>query len=71
MPKVGMQPIRRQQLIQATFDVIQNNGLEEATVATVANAAGLSAGIVAHYFGNKDGMLEAAMRQILRDLRAA
>ncbi|MBC2652785.1 transcriptional regulator BetI [Novosphingobium flavum] len=71
MPKVGMQPIRRQQLIKAAFDVIVVNGVEDATMAAVANAAGMSTGIVSHYFGSKDGLLEAAMRQVLRDLRDA
>lgn len=71
MPKVGMQPVRHQQLIDATFKVIEDSGLSDVTLSSVATEAGLSAGIVSHYFGNKDGLLEAAMRQILRDLREA
>jgi len=71
MPKVGLQPIRKRELIEATFEVIERGGLEGVTVAAVAKAAGLSAGIVAHYFGNKDGLLEAAMRYLLRELSKA
>jgi len=71
MPKVGMQPVRHQQLIDATFRVIEDSGLSDVTLSSVATEAGMSAGIVSHYFGNKDGLLEAAMRQILRDLREA
>ncbi len=45
--------------------------MADATVATIAKKAGLSSGIVAHYFGDKDGLLNAAMRQILRELKDA
>ncbi|XQA76443.1 transcriptional regulator BetI [Xanthomonas sacchari] len=71
MPKKGVEPIRREQLIRATFQTIDEIGMADATVATIARKAGLSSGIVAHYFGDKDGLLNAAMRQILRDLRTA
>ncbi len=71
MPKKGVQPVRREQLIRATFETIDEIGLADATVATIARRAGLSTGIVAHYFGDKDGLLNAAMRQILRELKAA
>ncbi|WP_031217533.1 MULTISPECIES: transcriptional regulator BetI [unclassified Halomonas] len=68
MPKVGMEPIRRQQLIQATMAAIDEVGLADATVARIARHAGVSAGIISHYFGGKDGLLEATMRRILSDL---
>ncbi len=71
MPKKGIEPIRREQLIQATFQVIHDIGLADATVATIARQAGLSTGIVAHYFGDKAGLLNAAMRQILNELKDA
>ncbi|NYS43732.1 transcriptional regulator BetI [Vreelandella alkaliphila] len=71
MPKVGMEPIRRQQLIKATMAAIDEVGLAEATVMRIARHAGVSAGIISHYFGGKDGLLEATMRQILTDLSDA
>ncbi|SEK57343.1 transcriptional regulator BetI [Halomonas daqiaonensis] len=71
MPKVGMEPIRRQQLIKATMAAIDEVGLADATVMRIARHAGVSAGIISHYFGGKDGLLEATMRQILSDLREA
>ncbi|MFC4764383.1 transcriptional regulator BetI [Dyella koreensis] len=71
MPKVGMHPIRREQLIRATFETIDRIGLADTTMAQVARSAGLSTGIVSHYFGDKDGLLNAAMRHILRQLRDA
>jgi len=71
MPKKGIEPVRREQLIRATFETIDEIGLADATVATIARKAGLSTGIVAHYFGDKDGLLNASMRQILRELKTA
>ena len=71
MPKLGMQPIRRKQLIHATFETINEVGLADSTMALVARKAGLSTGIVSHYFGDKDGLLNATMRHILRELRDA
>ncbi|WP_187774578.1 transcriptional regulator BetI [Billgrantia pellis] len=71
MPKIGMEPIRRHQLIQATMKAIDEVGLADATVMRIARHAGVSAGIISHYFGGKDGLLEATMRQILSDLGEA
>ncbi|WP_447556349.1 transcriptional regulator BetI [Vreelandella sp. EE22] len=71
MPKVGMEPIRRQQLIEATMVAIDEVGLAETTVVRIARHAGVSSGIISHYFGGKDGLLEATMRQILTDLNQA
>lgn len=71
MPKLGMQPIRRRQLIQATMEAIDDVGLADTTVIRIAKRAGVSAGIISHYFGGKDGLLEATMRQILGDLGQA
>lgn len=70
MPKVGMEPIRRQQLIAATLEAVHRHGLADTTLTRISGIAGLSSGIVAHYFGGKDGLLEATMRDMLRKLNA-
>nr|WP_286086998.1 transcriptional regulator BetI [Halomonas sp. S3-1-1] len=66
-----MEPIRRQQLIAATMAAIDEVGLSEVTIVRIARHAGVSSGIISHYFGGKDGLLEATMRQILTDLSQA
>lgn len=71
MPKVGMKAIRQAQLIQATLTVIDRVGLADASLALIAKEAGVSTGIVSHYFGDKNGLLDACMRQILSDLYLA
>lgn len=70
MPKLGMGPIRRRQLIDAAIASIHEYGLAEATVARIAAKAGVSAGIIHHYFDGKDDLLFETMRQLLADLRA-
>ncbi|GGD52183.1 transcriptional regulator BetI [Caballeronia grimmiae] len=68
MPKLGMREVRRAQLIDATLLTIDEFGLTGATLASVAQRAEISTGIVSHYFGDKDGLLEATMRHVLRSL---
>ncbi|MGL4859551.1 MAG: transcriptional regulator BetI [Enterobacteriaceae bacterium] len=61
--------VRRLQLIRATLSVIEKVGLADTTIALIAEEAGLSTGIISHYFGDKNGLLYAVMRQIMQDLR--
>lgn len=63
-----MPEIRRPQLINATMEVIDDVGLAGASVALISRKAGVSAGIINHYFGGKHGLLEATMRSVLRSL---
>lgn len=62
MPKVGMQPIRRSQLIAATLEAVDQVGMADASIAYIARLAGVSNGIISHYFKDKNGLLEATMR---------
>lgn len=66
MPKVGMEPIRRDALIRATIDEIGATGSLEITVSAIARRAGMSSGLAHHYFGGKDQIFLAAMQHILR-----
>ena len=69
MPKVGMEEIRRRQLIDATIASIHEDGFGATTIARISRRAGLSSGIVAHYFNDKAGLLEATWRSVAEDLR--
>ena len=70
MPKLGMEPIRRRQLIDATISSIGRYGYGEATVQRISRTAGVSSGIIHHYFGGKEELLEASMRALLAELRS-
>ena len=69
MPKVGMETIRRQQLIEATLESISEMGLHATTINTISQRAGLSSGIISHYFGGKQGLIEATVRFLLHNLK--
>lgn len=71
MPKVGMPEIRKPQLINATMAAINDVGLHKASVAMISGYAGVSPAIINHYFGGKDGLLEATMRSVLKELAEA
>ncbi|MGR5283877.1 transcriptional regulator BetI [Vibrio maritimus] len=66
MPKVGMPEIRKPQLVKATMAVIDRVGLHAASIALISKEAGVSTGIINHYFGGKHRLLEETMREILR-----
>jgi betaine-aldehyde dehydrogenase len=59
---------RRIQLVEVTIDSLAEVGYVGTTLAEIARRAGVSAGLVAHYFGDKDGLLEAAFRTLARSL---
>lgn len=71
MPKVGMQPIRRSQLIAATLEAVDQVGMNDASIALIARIAGVSNGIISHYFKDKNGLLEATMRHLMQALSNA
>ena len=65
MPKLGMQPIRRQELVVAAVEAIHERGLNGVTMGDIAKRAGVSPALAHHYFGSKEEMVLAAMRHIL------
>ena len=71
MPKLGMEPVRKQQLIEATLDSVYQYGLADTTLQRISEKAGVSPGIIAHYFGRKEDLLEATMRAMLTELGRA
>jgi len=68
MPKVGMEPLRRKALIDATILAIGERGSLDVTMSDIAGRAGVSAALAHHYFGAKDDLLQATMRHLLRAL---
>ena len=62
--------LRRRELRQAAYEVLQTEGMAGATIEKVALKAGASKGIVLHYFETKQQLFEHAMRHsnaLLRD----
>jgi TetR/AcrR family transcriptional repressor of bet genes len=69
LPKRGMEPVRRRQLIDAAIATLRQHGWHDTTVVRIGREAGMSPGIIHHYFEGKDDLLAAAMRQILVEFR--
>lgn len=65
MPKLGMEPIRRSALVEATIHEIGVQGTLDVTVSQIAKRAGMSSALAHHYFGSKEQIFAAAMRHIL------
>ena len=70
MPKLGMEPLRRDALVRATIAEIGDVGSLQVTVSQIARRAGMSSALAHHYFGGKDQIFLAAMRRILSDFGA-
>ncbi|TGV51955.1 TetR family transcriptional regulator [bacterium M00.F.Ca.ET.141.01.1.1] len=51
---------RRQDLIEATLDSVAEYGLQGATLRTIALRAGVTAGLIRHYFPGKEELLQEA-----------
>jgi TetR/AcrR family transcriptional regulator, transcriptional repressor of bet genes len=65
MPKLGMEPIRKEALVKATIFEIGRTGSLDVTVSQIARRAGMSSALAHHYFGSKEDMFLAAMRHVL------
>jgi betaine-aldehyde dehydrogenase len=65
-PRDELEESRRSQLIGVTIDSLAELGYVSSTLAQIAGRAGVSPGLVAHYFGDKEGLLEAAFRSLAR-----
>src|SRR6202790_4573630 len=57
---------RGRQLVEVTIDSLAELGYVGSTLAQIASHAGVSPGLVAHYFGDKDGLLAATFRTLAR-----
>ena len=61
-----LEETRRRRLIEVTIDSLAELGYVGTTLSQIAARAGVSPGLVAHYFGDKDGLLDAAFRSLTR-----
>lgn len=60
----------RERLIAACMRVVARDGLEAASVKTIAAEAGIAPGLLHYHFASKDALLEAALREALEGYRA-
>ena len=58
----------KQRIQAATTDLIQRSegNLAQVTMRAIAQQAGVSVGLINHYFTSKDQLIEACVQQIIR-----
>lgn len=71
MPRPSMKSVRQQQLIDAMLVSVEQHGLHNTTINTISGLAGLSSGLISHYFGGKQGLIEATQKYLLDQLKHA
>lgn len=59
---------RRKEILRVAARVFAERGLREATVSDIAHAAGLSHGLIYHYFDSKDALAEAIFEEKLAQM---
>ena len=69
MSRAAIKPLRRQQLIDATLESVAAHGLPNTTIMTISRIAGMSSGIISHYFGGKQELIEATVKYLLDQLQ--
>ena len=70
MPKIVDHEQRRRELGHAVWRVIRRDGVDRASVRTVADEAGWSPGALRHYFATQSELLAFAMRLVVERIEA-
>lgn len=68
MPKVGIAPKRRAEIIEATFFCIALKGYSNITMQDIADSAGVSKGVIHYYFHNKEELFLSVFERLIKDL---
>jgi AcrR family transcriptional regulator len=69
VPKIVDHEQRRRELAEAVWRVIRRNGVDGASVRTVAQEAGWSAGALRHYFRSQSELLDFAIELAAERIR--
>jgi AcrR family transcriptional regulator len=69
VPKIVDHEVRRQELVEAAWRVINRVGIDATTVREIAAESGYSTGSLAHYFHSKDDILRSALERADNDIR--
>jgi len=61
---------RKRTLLEATLTCVAHQGLKGATVRRIAEEAGVTAGLLRHYFGSKNGLISSAYAYLIGQMTA-
>ena len=62
---------RRRQLLQATIETVAELGYGQASLARIAQRVGVSKGVIAYHFANKDQLIELVVEHVYASSWAA
>ncbi|MGD3111828.1 TetR/AcrR family transcriptional regulator [Streptomyces sp. YGL11-2] len=62
--------VRRAQIIDAAIDVIAARGFAKASMAQIAERAGISKGVISYHFAGKSELIERTVEQVYEGLGA-
>jgi len=69
MPKIIDHDQRRQDIVDVTWQLIVEGGIEAATMREIASRAGFANGALKHYFPGKDAIIAGAYERSLNRIR--
>jgi len=55
----------QKQIVDAAFELFANEGYSKTSIAVVAKNAGISKGLIYHYFDSKEAILEAIFDKLV------
>ena len=67
MPKIVDHDTRRTELLAAVCQLVARVGIEEANIRAIAAETGWSTGTLAHYFTNRDDIIEQTLKFVHLD----
>ncbi|MDS1116523.1 TetR/AcrR family transcriptional regulator [Gordonia westfalica] len=70
-PRQERSRLTRERLLRSTIDALAADGWAAATVAAVAERAGVSRGAAQHHFPTREALITAALEQVFDDLTTA
>lgn len=68
MPKIIDHDQRRRDIVEVTWKLIVEGGIEAATMREIASRAGFANGALKHYFPGKDAIVKGAYEKSLKTL---
>lgn len=61
---------RKNALVQAVLILVSEGGFQAASVRAIAERAGVTAGLIRHYFGSKEALMHCAYETLMADMTA-
>ena len=66
-PRIDINALRREQIIDAVRAIVASEGLEAVTIAKIATVADVSSGVITYHYENKSEILHDAFRAAMQD----